>query len=256
MSIAAFGPGILIATRTDIANAPAVNVGYCNEFSLDTAATNKELFGQNKFPLVVAQGTVKVSGKFKPATISGIAWNNTMFGQSFTSGGFTWNIDEAHSVPAPAGPYTVLVTDSATFDVDLGVRYAANLLPLQRVAAGSEAAGKYSVVQSGGGKGTYTFAVADASVNLLFTYTKTVAGGQSLIVTNTLIGTTPTFQLDYYTALNQPTSKPFAVRLFSCVGSKLSLAAKLEDFIMPEQEFSVFANAAGQVYTFVFPDVS
>ena len=70
------------------------------------------------------------------------------------------------------------------------------------------------------------------------------------------IGQTPTFQMDYWTNLNQPTSKPFAVRLFSCVASKLQLAGKLEDFIMPELDFDVFANASGQVMNFDFPEIS
>lgn len=252
--LAAFGPGILIVTRIDIANAPSVNVGFAQEFSIDITATNKELYGQKKYPLVVAQGTIKATGKFKAAVLSGIAWNNVMFGQSFASGGFAWNIDEAQLVPGT--PYTVTVTDAATYDFDLGVRYAATLLPLQRVAAGSEAAGKYSVTLTGGNKGKYIFAAADTALNMLITYTKTTVTGQSLVVTNALIGTTPVFQLDYYTNLNQPTSKPFVVRIFACVGSKLSLASKLEDFIMPECEFGLFADATDRVFTFMFPEVS
>ena len=252
--LAAFGPGILIVTRTDIANAPAVNVGFVQEFSIDTTATNKELYGQKKFPLIVAQGTIKATGKFKAAVLSGLAWNNVMFGQSFASGGFAWNIDEAQAVPAT--PFTVTVTDAATFDFDLGVKYAATLLPLQRVAAGAEAAGKYSVTITGVNKGKYVFAAADTLAAMLITYTKTTVAGQSLVVSNTMIGSTPTFQLDYYTNLNQPTSKPFIVRVFACVGNKLSLATKLEDFINPEFEFGLFADATDRVYTFMFPEVS
>jgi hypothetical protein len=250
--LAAFGPGILIVTRTDIANAPAVNVGYAQTFSLDTAATNKELYGQNKFPLVVAQGTVKVTGKITAAVISGIAWNSAFYGQAFTPGGFQWNIGEAHSVPA-VSTYTVVVTNGATFDADLGVTYSLTSLPLQRVTAGAEAVGKYSVNAV---SGTYTFAVADASAALLFTYTSTVTTGQSMIVTNQQIGNTPTFKLDYYTNLNQPTSKPFAIRVFACVGTKMSLATKLEDFIMPDIEFGSFADNSNRVYEYVFPEVS
>ena len=99
---AAFGPGILIVTRTDVSPSPAVNIGYAQELSLDLSATTKELFGQNQFPLVAARSTVKATGKIKSATLSGIAWNNTFFGQSFSAGGIAWNIQEAHSVPAPS----------------------------------------------------------------------------------------------------------------------------------------------------------
>lgn len=252
--LAAFGPGIIVVRRTDIANGPAVNIGYAQTFSLDSSATNKPLFGQNKFPLVVAQSTVKVTGKVTAATLSGLAWNNVFYAQTFASGGFAWVVDEAQTVPAT--PYTVTVTNSATFDADLGVKYAANGLPLQRVTAGSEAVGKYSVTETGANKGKYIFAAADTAVAMLITYTQTTTAGQSLTVTNTAIGTTPTFQMDYYTNLNQPTSKPFAVRLFACVANKIALAGKLEDFLMPEFDFDVFTDASNRVYEFVFPEVS
>jgi hypothetical protein len=252
--LAAFGPGICIVKRTDIANGPSVNIGFAQELSLDSAATNKELYGQNKFPLVVAQGTIKVTGKIKAAVLSGLAWNAVMFAQSFTSGGVIWNVGEAQAVPAT--PYTVTVTNAATFDSDLGVTYAATGLPFQRVTAGSEAVGLYSVTETGANKGKYVFAVADTLANVKITYRSTTASGQTLSVQNQVIGNTPTFQLDYWTNLNQPTSKPFAYRLYACVASKLTIASKLEDYILPELDFSVFANNAGNVYDFIYPEVS
>jgi hypothetical protein len=78
--------------------------------------------------------------------------------------------NEAHTVPAPAGPYTVTVTQAATFVSNVTVKYAATLNPLICVASGSEAAGKYSFAPA---TGIYTFAAADASVDMLFTYTRT-----------------------------------------------------------------------------------
>lgn len=249
MSVIAFGPGILIVQNLSIAVPAPVNIGYAQEFSIDVSATSKELYGQNQFPLAVARGTVKATGKVKAAVISGLAWNACFFGQSFTSGGFAWNIDEAHTLAAT----TQQVTNHTTFDADLGVKYAATGLPLQRVAAGSETTGAYSVSLT---TGTYTFSTSDSISALKFTYTDTVATGQQLIVANQLLGSTPTFQIDYYTNFNQPQAKPFAVRLYQCVSSKLSLASKLEDYIMPEIDFGFFANAAGNVYNMVYPEVS
>lgn len=252
---ATFGPGVAICRRTDIANGVAVNVGFAQELSLELSGTTKELYGQYQYPLVAARGTVKATGKLKAATLSGLAWNNLFFGQSFTSGGYVWNIDEAQTIPGT--PFTVTVTNAATFDADLGVKYAASGLPLQRVTAGSEATGKYSVTETGGSKGKYVFATGDTAANVLITYSSTTAAGQSLIVQNQLIGSTPTFQLDFYTNLNQPSAKAFAVRVYQCIGSKIApLSAKLEDFTMPEFEFSFYANASQQVVDFVFPEVS
>ncbi len=255
MGIAVFGPGILIARRLDVSNGTPINIGYANEFSYDLSGSTKSLFGQKQYPLVAARGTVKASGKFKAAVFSGIALNSVFYGESsMSSGGDQWVIDEAASVPATPGPYTVTVTGSATFLADLGVTYSATGLPLQRVGSGSEAVGKYSVNET---TGVYTFSAADQGVALLFTYSKQLTGsGQNVIVTNKLIGTTPTFRLDYYSNLNQPTSKPLVTTIYNCVSNKLGFGFKLEDFAMPEVDFDMFANAAGQVIKTTYPDVS
>ncbi|KAF2991157.1 hypothetical protein OGR47_02685 [Methylocystis sp. MJC1] len=242
----AFGPGILYVTRTDIQNATPINIGYSNEFSTDFSSNVKELYGQNQYPLDVARGTVKITGKAKAATISGIAWNSVFFGETFQSGGIQWNSGEAHSVPAVT-TYTVTVTNSATFDQDLGVIYAATGLPLTKVAAVT-AIGQYSV-----SAGVYTFYSGDASAAVLISYTSTVTTGQTLPITNHLLGFSPTFQLDYYTSRN---NKPFVARFNKCVCPKMSIASKLEDFQMPDFDFSIFADPVGNVGKLVFPEIS
>lgn len=249
MAVGVFGPGIAIVTRTDVSPSPALNIGFINSLSLDLTGTTKQLYGQNQYPLLVARSTIKTSGKMVAAETSGLAQNAIFFGGSFVAGGFKWNISEPHTVAAT----TQAVTNAGTFDQDLGVTYASSGLPLQRVAPGSEAAGKYSVNV---GTGVYTFNVAD-EVALLFSYTSTIATpGQNLTVANSLIGTTPTFQLDYYTSFNQPTAKPLVVRVFACISSKIALSFKLEDFMMPEYDFEFFANAAGNVMEIVYPEIS
>jgi hypothetical protein len=247
--LAAFGPGIVIITRTDTATPLAVNVGYANEFSLDMAGSTKDLYGQDQYPLVSARGTVKVSGKIKAAVLSGIAWNACFFGASFTAGRDSYYFNEQHT---PSG-LTQAMTNVTGGIVDLGVTYQSNGLPLQRVATAT-LPGTYSVVLS---TGVYTLVAADeVALNFSYTNFSAAASGQQLQVTNQLIGTNPTFQLDYYTNLNQPASKPFGVRLFSCIADKITIASKLEDFIMPEIDFSVFANNAGQVMNMNFPEIS
>lgn len=253
--LAVFGPGILIVQRTDIAVPSPVNVGYAQEFSIELAGQTKQLYGQKQYPLVAARSTVKASGKIKAAVFSGLAWNAMMFGEnSFQSGGVTWNIDSTYSVPSTAA-YAVTVQNSTIFEADLGVRYSTNGLPFQRVSTTTVstdmAAGQYSA-----GSGVYTFAAADAAAAVKITYTTTKLTGQTLRVTNKDIGFTPTFQLDYYTNLNQPTSKPFSARVFAAIDSKLSLGFKLEDFAMPELEFDLFADNQDRIIDFGFPEVS
>lgn len=239
---AVFGPGSLYITRTDVANQTPVNIGYCQEFSYDEAGELKELYGQNQYPLVAARGTVKPTGKVKAATVSGIAINAAMWGLSFTAGQLALTSSPATAIPTTPFQITPTVPNSGTYDTDLGVVNAATGVPMTKVASGP-AAGQYS--ETGG---VYTFSSADqgSGVSVIITFAYTYTGsGQKLTVTNPLIGTNPTFQLDYASTLN---GAGYYVRFFNCIATKLTRAHKLTDFMMPEIDFSFFANAAGQVY--------
>jgi hypothetical protein len=244
---AVFGPGSLYLTRTDITNATPVNIGFANEFSLDETAETKDLYGQLQYPLVTARGTIKATGKAKAAVVSGLAINAAFHGMSFSVGQLLMASGEAASVPA-VSPYTVTVTNSTHFDTDLGVVYAASGLPLIKVVA-TPTLGQYMV-----SVGIYTFSAADEGVAVKITYAYLATmGGQTKIVTNQLIGTAPTFQLDYSTSLN---GNPYYLRLYQCVATKLSQSFKLTDFMMPELDFAIFANAAGNVYEASYPSAS
>ena len=242
-----FGSGVLIGTRTDIANATPINFGLVQEVQLDLQFTAKELYGQYQFPVAIARGQGKASGKAKMARVSGLAFNNLFFGASLIAGQLATAFGEAQSVPAST-PFTVSVTNAGQWQDDCGVVYAASGLPLAKVASAA-AAGQYSVAA-----GVYTFNSADAGASVLISYTYNVMGsGQQLTLANPLLGTTPTFQAQLYTSFQ---GKPVNVKLFNCVSSTLTFATKLEDFVIPELDFDIFANAAGNVLQWSFAEVS
>ena len=248
MAFAEFGPGIIIVTRTDIPNQTPINVGYAQELTLNVKGKSVKLYGTNQFPLVVARGTIDATAKFTAAEISGIAWNSFFYGMSsFTAGGYQWNVSEQHAVPAGG---TLTVTNGGSFDQDLGVLYDATALP---VIKGSTAPGAGSYEQTAGG--VYTFNTADAGKTVDVTYSSSNAAGQSLVITNQAIGTTPTFQLDYYTNLSGAAGGQFAVRLFACVADSHEMPFKLEDFAKPTFDASFFALTNGKVMEYVFPQV-
>lgn len=239
-----FGPGAIFLQRTDIANGTPVNIGRANEFQLDQQFSKKELYGQSQFPLFVARGTAKFTAKAKSALVSGIALNSAFFGMTMASGQQATALSESGAIAS--GAYTVV--NHAGFVSDLGVVYAATGLPLVAVA-GSPAQGQYS--ESGG---VYSFNSADNGKAIFVTYTYTVSGsGQQLTLSNPMLGVTPTFQLWYYTSTN---AVPLNIQLYSCVADKLSLAFKLEDFMLPELSFSCFANQAGNVGLYSFGESS
>ncbi len=242
-----FGSGVLLGTRTDIANATPVNFGLVQEVTIEESASVKEIYGQFQYPLVSARGTIKTTGKAKVARISGLAFANLFYGVTPAAGQLATSFAEAGTVPS-SSPYTVSVANAATFADDDGVVYAATGLPLTKVAS-APTSGEYSVAA-----GVYTFGSADASKAVLINYTYGLTGtGQKLTVSNSLLGTTPTFQALFYTTFQ---SQPVSLRLNNCVSSKLSFQTKLEDFTMPEFDFSCFADSAGNVMTWSFGEVS
>ena len=157
---------------------------------------------------------------------------------------------ESYSVPA-ASPYTVPVTNSTNFVADQGVIYSASGLPLKQVASGP-AQGQYSVAA-----GVYTFAAADTGAGVLISYTyNATSSGESVAVNQALIGP-PTMVFSANLFASDPTNgNQFSVWLYNCLASKLSFGTKLEDFVMPEFDFDIFANAAGQVIKFNFGDAA
>lgn len=242
-----FGSGVLFGTRTDIANGTPINFGLVQEVTIDESADTKELYGQYQRPIAIGRGKVKTTGKATVAKISGIAMASLYYGVAPVTGQVATQFAEA-GVVAASSPYEVTVANSATWIDDAGVTYAATGLPLTQVAS-APAAGEYSVAA-----GVYTFATADAGKAVLISYTYGVTGsGQKIAVTNTLMGTTPTFKAKFYTTFQ---SQAISLQFNNCTSSKFTFGTKLDDFTIPEFDFSVFADAAGNVMTWSFGEAS
>ena len=242
-----FGSGVLIGTRTDIANATPINFGLVQEVTIDETASVKELYGQFQHPVAIARGTIKTTGKAKVARISGLAFASLFYGVTPIAGQLATAFAEAAIVPA-AAPFNVTPANSATFTDDAGVVYATTSLPLIKVAS-APSVGQYTLAG-----GIYAFSTADAGKALLITYTYQIAtSGQKFAVTNQLTGTTPTFQAQFYTTFQ---GQAVSLKLNNCTSSKLSLQTKLEDFVVPEFDFSCFADATGTVMTWSFAEAS
>ena len=252
MAMYIFGSGTLWGTRSDIPNATPQKFGALNDVSVEFSASSKHLYGQNQFPLAVARGTGKISGKAKFAQIQGRIYTDLFFGAQLQSGQVATANGEAAAVPA-VGPYQVSVLNAATWSADLGVVNAATGLTLHKVAS-SPAEGQYSVSSTG----LYSFNAADSGMALLISYRYGVAGsGQSFTVVNQQLGTQPVFSVTLETVYNAPGGlKKAVLTLNACVSNKLNLATKTDDFAVSEIDFDCFADAAGNVFTWSFNEVS
>lgn len=243
-----FGVGQLIATRTDIANATPAVFGILQDFSLDFSFDLKPLNGQYQASIDIARAQQKITGKAKSARIYSQTFN-LFFGETLTSSsGVALAQNEAHTIPAVSGPYTVQVANHSTFIADEGVFYTgtSGTGQLTQVAS-SPSAGQYSIAAS---TGTYTFASADASALILVNYSYGITSAVELSGQNQLMGTGPVFSILLAETFNQNgVAKIFNIQLNRAVASKLSFGFKNTDWTIPDFEFECMADDNNNVYT-------
>jgi hypothetical protein len=238
-----FGSGTLWAVPTinlagnniAAANATPVPFGAMQDVSVDFSATVKELFGLYQFPIDVARGTVKISGKAKVARFQAELFNQ-LFGETLSSQETRVAYQESANISAN----NATVTLGANFYADLGVIYASNGTRLTRVAANA-AAGEYVA----NANGLYTFNAANnTQVYISYAYTANNSSGNSWTINNQLLGLSPFFSV----YLNQVRrGKHMTLILNRCVSTKITVATKLEDFSVPEFDFSAMADDSGVV---------
>ena len=246
----AFGAGALWGNRTDVTGSGIGpdQFGILQDVQLDWDWQTRELWGQFQFPIDIARGQGKITGKAKFARIFGAIYGDLFFGQTPASAQLTVSENEAATVPATT-PYTVTVANAATFIDDLGVYYAAGGNAgnrFTRVTTPS-AACQYSVNLA---TGIYTFAAADAGAALLVSYAYTMTTGKKLVITNQLVGTTPVFKATFYTVKTTGGAPGgLTLALNACTATKLSLPTKIDDYEIQEFDFSAFADATGTIGT-------
>lgn len=245
----AFGSGALFGTPQFDANGAAISnpspilFGVLQNVTLDVSFDTKTLYGQNQFPVAVGRGKGSITGKASFAQINGALFNSLFFGQTLTNGIYAAVYDTTGAtIPATPFQITPTVPNSGTWAFDLGVRDS-NGVPMTRVAS-APATGQYSVAT-----GVYTFAAADTGkqVFISFQYTATSTTAKRSTVQNIVMGSAPGFRVDLsvpYQGKNWVVTAPYAI------ASKLSIATKNDDFIVPDFDFTCFADAAGNVLTY------
>jgi hypothetical protein len=239
-----FGSGTLFGTAlTDafgnaLATPTPILLGVLQDCSIDLSFDVKELYGQNQFPVAVGRGKGKVAGKAKFAQLNGLTINTLFFGQTLAAGTLS-DVYDTTGVAA-AATITPTVPSSGTWTRDLGVMTGG--IPMKRVAS-APAIGQYSVTA-----GVYTFnASQTGTLFISYQYTATSTIAQKSTVQNVPMGYAPTFSADFYNAYQ---GKALTVTLNSCISTKLTLATKLDDFLISEFDFSAFADANGNVMSY------
>lgn len=246
-----FGSGILYgvalqdAAGNAVSNPTPVQFGTLQEVSLDVSFEEKLLYGAYQMPIAVGRGKGKYALKAKMASFNSAILSDLLFG---ITGGATAGIKDVVNNAAstiPTTPFQVTITppSSGTYANDLGVLDATTGLALKRVASGPTT-GQYSVNT---GTGVYTFASADTgkTVYISYEYTATsTTGPKYMTITNQLMGYAPTFKAMLDTSFQ---GKNLTLALNQCVSTKFTFPFKNDDFVIPEFDFSAFADAAGNI---------
>lgn len=232
-----FGVGALFATNSD---GSSIEFGTLQDVSLDFSFDKKELYGRRQFPVHVARGKGKIEGKATYANIQAAALNAVLNG-TISTGELIIAEPVTTSIPATT-PYTITITppSSGTINSVLQVYNVSGTTKVpMKLVTGTPTTGQYAYAT-----GTLTFAAADAGKAIQYQYSYNITAGQTLQMTNSMMGTAPTFQVELYQTLD---NLPLTIVLYKVTTEKLSMSMKNEDYMIPDFSFSAYANAADSV---------
>lgn len=240
MSQYMFGAGSMFCIPKTAVPTPRL-LGTMQEVGIEFSGNIKELFGQNQFSEAVARGQQKVTGKAKFANIKMDTYNDLYFNETATVGQNLVAISELYVV-ADVG-HTV-TPKKTKFLMDLGAVDGLSGKTMTRVAA-TPKTGEYSLDDA---TGIYTFNtdMADKQVYLSYMYNDAI-NGKTIIINNQPMGEAPSFMGIFNGRFG---GKQMTLVLNTCVSSKLSLiTTKLEDFNIPEFNFSASVDEIGKLGT-------
>jgi hypothetical protein len=214
--------------------------------SVDFSFEVKELYSQLGYPIDIARGKGKVTGKAKMARVFAALYADIFFGDSVNTGEDNVSENEVHTLATTS----VAVTNATAFIADLGVYYnAAGNFRFSFVTGAPSAAGTYST----GVNGEYTFATADIGATVSISYVYTDSSGKTITINNHFMGYTPTFIGTFYQQrATQGSSGQLTLRLNECVSSQLSIPSRIDDYAIQDfsyQAFSNFSNVIGSIST-------
>jgi hypothetical protein len=243
-----FGTGVVLAYPSGAqtgSNVTPCEIGTVQNAKVDFSADIKELHGLWQFPVDTAVGKRSIKGTVAFAQWEGTTWNNLMWGSGGSAAaGSTGDISyrEMSSIPATT-PFTITVTNAATFVQDLGVIYTSGAnsgKPLQAITSGTPTTGQYTV-----SSGVYTFAAADdgLGVAISYSYSKTT-DGQTFTITNQAMGSGPIVGLYLSLPYEAPSFGQLNRTLFlpQVRFANFSLGTKLDDYTEDNTTFQAFAN--------------
>ena len=242
-----FGIGALWGQRSDVAGVGPDQFAVLQDNSIDFSFEVKELYSQLGYPIDIARGKGKISGKAKVARVFVSLYADIFFGETAVSGEDNVSENELHTLAAG----TLSATHVSTFVADLGVYYAAaGNFRFTEVftTAGPTALGQYSQAN-----GSYTFFTGDIGAVIAISYVFTDTSGKTITINNNFMGYTPTFIGTFYQSrATQGSSGQLTLRLNECVSSHLTIPTRIDDYAIQDFDFAAFSagnNVVGTIST-------
>jgi hypothetical protein len=241
-----FGVGIATLLLPGTPPQPVI-IGGLQDVSLSIKFTKKKAIGNFQWPIAIARGEGEITWKAKSIVYSGSLVSAFLTGSTTAAGTMLPVASEPATVPSVPS-YTVTVAHGADFGEDLGVLDVVGGIAMTPVAAGSEAAGKYSVNAA---TGTYTFSAADQGRVLAISYSYHAATtGHTTTFTNQLMGAGTTVALDLFNT-NPNQNKPSGWKMPATILDGLDLAMKNTDFTATDLSGEAFADGSNNIlYTY------
>jgi hypothetical protein len=245
-----FGIGALWGTRTDVASIGPDQFAILQDNTIDFSFELKELYSQLQFPVDIARGKGKITGKAKMARIFAALYADLFFGSSLATAS-EYNTAENEVNTVPTAGFSVTVAQATAFVADLGVYYSGGLNEGNRFTYTAESApssaGTYYVNPT---TGVYVFSAGDSGASVAISYTFTDSNGKTITLTNNFMGYTPTFEASFYQQRNtQGSTGQITLRLFECVSSHLTFPSRIDDYGIPDFDYMAFSNTGNQIGT-------
>ena len=238
-----FGVGALWGQRSDVAGVGPDQFAVLQDNSVDFTFEVKELYSQLGYPIDIARGKGKITGKAKLARVFANLYADIFFGGPVATGEDNVSENETYTLAAT----TLGVTHASTFVADLGVYYAATgNFRFQYVTGVPSVAGSYST----GVNGEYTFYTGDIGAAIAISYVYTDTSGRTITITNNFMGYTPTFIGTFYQSRStQGSSGQLTLRLNECVSSHLTIPTRIDDYAIQDFDFQAFSSGNNVVGT-------
>jgi hypothetical protein len=238
-----FGIGALWGTRNDVTGVGPDQFAVLQDNSVEFQFEVKELYSQLGYPIDIARGKGKITGKAKMARVFASLYADIFFGAAVTTGEQNVNENELHSLSSS----TMTVTFSTGFVADLGVYYSsAGNLKFTYGTGVPSAAGQYTT----GTNGVYTFFTGDIGQTVSVSYVFTDTNGKTITITNNFMGYTPTFIGTFYQNRGtQGSSGQMTLRLNECVSSHLTIPSRIDDYAIQDFDYQAFSGGNNLIGT-------